>query len=358
MKELGMRLQRARKVSGLSLRELAKRAGVSHMAIKKYEDGQLYPSSELLMKLAPLLSVSVEFFFRPITVELGEIKFRKKGNLGEATLRALRAEVEGQMERRLELESLYPAPPSSSFHPPAFSLQTVETLSQVEGLANELREHWKLGLAPIYDLIDVLESHGIRVFVLAHQNVRFDGLATTAKESSIIVVSSHFSGDRQRFTMAHELGHMLLQGRLASHLDEELACHRFAGALLLPREALQREIGSKRHAIELRELTLLKEQYRLSMMAICFRLRDLAVISENYFQELKWLFVQNEWDRCEPGEQIPPEQPHLFTQMVLRALSEEFVNESKAAELLDSSLEEFRAFRFVESSAHYAAPSQ
>lgn len=358
MNDLGMRLQRARKVSGLSLRELAKRAGVSHMTIKKYEDGQLHPSSELLLKLAALLSVSVEFFFRPITVELGEIKFRKKGNLGEAILRVLCAEVEGQMERRLELESLYPVAPSPPFHPPTFSLQRVETLSQIEELASELREYWKLGLAPIHDLIDALESHGIRVFILAHQDVRFDGLVTTAKENPIIVVRSHFPGDRQRFTMAHELGHMLLQGRLASDLDEELACHRFAGALLLPREALLREVGAKRHAVELRELALLKEQYRLSMMAICFRLRDLRVISESHFQELKSLFVQNEWDRCEPGEQIPPEQPHLFTQMVLRALGEEFVNESKAAELLDSSLDEFRAFRFVESPAHYAAPRQ
>ncbi len=52
MSNLGIRLQQARKAAGLSLRALAELVRLSHAAIKKYEDGIVYPSSDVLIKLA------------------------------------------------------------------------------------------------------------------------------------------------------------------------------------------------------------------------------------------------------------------------------------------------------------------
>ena len=64
---------------------------------------------------------------------------------------------------------------------------------------------------------------------------QFDGLQATVADKPVIVVSKGWPGDRQRFTLAHELGHLLLHGRLTDGLDEERACHRFASAFLLNR---------------------------------------------------------------------------------------------------------------------------
>ena len=80
-KNLGKRLARARKASGLGLRKLGELVGLSHMAISKYEKGASTPSSDILLKLAKALEVSVEFFLRPETIQLGEIKFRKRQRL-------------------------------------------------------------------------------------------------------------------------------------------------------------------------------------------------------------------------------------------------------------------------------------
>ena len=59
---------------------------------------------------------------------------------------------------------------------------------------------------------------------------KFDGLAADINGLPFLIVSSQWPGDRQRFTLAHELGHRLLTGRLAPELNEEVACNRFAGA--------------------------------------------------------------------------------------------------------------------------------
>ncbi len=88
--------------------------GLSHMAISKYEKGSLTPSSDILLKLAKALEVSVEFFFRPETIELGEIKFRKRLRLRKKVEESIKAQIADQIERRLELENLYPNPPIQS----------------------------------------------------------------------------------------------------------------------------------------------------------------------------------------------------------------------------------------------------
>ena len=78
MSNLGARLKQARKVAGLSLRGLGDLLGLSQAAIKKYEDGDVYPSSDILIKMSHALKVRVDFFFRPIKVSLENVRFRKR----------------------------------------------------------------------------------------------------------------------------------------------------------------------------------------------------------------------------------------------------------------------------------------
>ena len=89
----------------------------------------------------------------------------------------------------------------------------------------------------------MLESHGVRVFIIDYEEKMFDGLATLINDQPIIVISSRWPGDRQRFTLAHELGHFILPNILSKNIDEEKACNRFAGAFLLPKETLIQEMG-------------------------------------------------------------------------------------------------------------------
>lgn len=350
MNNLGIRLQQARKAAGLSLRALADLLHLSHAAIKKYEDGQVYPSSDMLIRLAKALQVRVDCFFRPVKVSLENVKFRKRKKLPAKAEEAIKFKVIEQIERRLELENLYPASPMPLFAIPSDFPQIVNRLEEVESIAEHLRKHWKLGLAPIHDLIDAFESQGIRVFMIDTDEEHFDGLSTIIDHQPIIVISAKWPGDRQRFNLAHELGHYILTSRLSSKVDEEQACNRFAGAFLFPREAVFQAIGKTRRAIEWQELLLLKEQFQLSMGAICYRLKDLGVIQEPYYTSLMIRFRQKGWHRKEPGISIPSEKAYTFNQMLFHALGEEYIGESKAAELLSCSLPQLKALRQVQNS--------
>ena len=90
----------------------------------------------------------------------------------------------GQIERRLESENLYPVSPVPKFSLPPDFPETVHDLAELESMAEQLREHWKLGLAPIHDLIDAFENRGIRVFVVDTDEEHFDGLSTVIQDQA------------------------------------------------------------------------------------------------------------------------------------------------------------------------------
>ncbi|MDZ7844749.1 MAG: ImmA/IrrE family metallo-endopeptidase [Anaerolineales bacterium] len=94
----------------------------------------------------------------------------------------------------------------------------------------------------------------------------FDALVFWANERiPVIVVKGGIPGDRQRFNLARELGHILLD--LSDNVDEEKAAHRFAGAFLVPRQKAIEELGEHRQRLSVQELHILKHKYGLSMQA-------------------------------------------------------------------------------------------
>ena len=65
-------------------------------------------------------------------------------------------------------------------------------------------------------------------------------------------------------------------------------------------------------------------------------------------------FYRNNWVKTEPGEQLLPEEPKLFKQLVFHALAEDLISESKAAELLHIPIIKFRKLRKVDISEQEA----
>jgi Zn-dependent peptidase ImmA (M78 family) len=145
------------------------------------------------------------------------------------------------------------------------------------------------------------------------------------------VVNANHAGERQRFTIAHELGHLYLSP--GDGLEIEPACHRFAGAFLIPRELLIREVGRHRRSISVHELLTLKVLFGVSAQAIAYRCKDLGIISQATLAEIFRLFSARTWRVNEPLS-FPPERPARFERLCLRALAEGLISESKASELL------------------------
>lgn len=345
------RLERARKAAGLSMKALADEIDLSANSIKKYEHGIAMPSSTNLLKLAKALSVRTEYFFRPTKVEISGVEYRKRANTAQKVLDRINGDVLDQAERWQELLEFYPdsVKPIPEFSLPEGLLQRLDEIEQVELLAVQMRQAWDLGLNPIHDMIDTMESKGIMIITTdVETDKKFDGLAGKIDNTPVVVISKSQSGDRQRFTLAHELGHLVVHGRLSEELDEEKVCNAFAGAFLLPAQTLIEHLGEKRRNIEPRELLMLKHEYGISMLAALYRAGQCGIITPATQKSLFMLFSKNGWRTQEPGNEYPHESTFLYKQLVYRALGEEYIGESKAAELLGMSVSSFHKERKLE----------
>ena len=85
----------------------------------------------------------------------------------------------------------------------------------------------------------------------------------------------------------------------------------------------------------------LKRKCGLSMQGWIYRAKDLGITSEGAATRLFRQFRHAGWHEQEPGDQLPSEEPSRMARLVLRALSEDLVSESRAAELLGEPLTQF-----------------
>ena len=347
------RLYQARRAAGLSQRALADDAHVSAMMISKYERGRSAPSSDVLLAMASALNVRTEYFFRTTKVDLERVEHRNRHfwKLPPSAEAKLLADVREQLERWLTLDEVIREQWMAEFSLPDELPKSIASLDDIESIANRLREYWNLGLNPIPDLIDTLEARGVKVFDTRFDDKRFEGMSARAGQHRLIVVGRNWPGDRQRFTIAHELGHLVLDDRLDPSLDKEKAANRFAGAFLVPQEKVREVLGERRRYLELPELHLLKHEFGLSMAGWNYRALEAGVITKKTHNAVSKVFAAHGWNIEEPGKQYPPETPRLFEQTVYRALSQELIGESKAAELLCFSVGELAARRRMEAAS-------
>ncbi len=341
---VGERIKQRRIALGLSLDQLSERTGsfVTKQAIHKYEQGTTMPGSDVLLKLAAALGVKVEFFFREPehAVELGEPAYRKRGSASAKSLNAIQASAKEFLERYLFVESLFPADRFGKFTIPSVPERTMRKLEDAETLSLGLRKRWNLGIDAIEDVMEIFEDRGVKVVLLGGEE-SFDGLSSWANTKvPVVVVRKGLPGDRQRFNLAHELGHLLMIH--SRKFDSEKAAHRFAGSFLVPAEAAYQELGATRRHIDILELAMLKEKYGMSMQAWIFRAHDLEIISDSYASSLYKLFRAKGWNRNEPGKAVPEETPHRLERLILQAASEDLISPPRAAELLGKPLDEFR----------------
>jgi Zn-dependent peptidase ImmA (M78 family)/transcriptional regulator with XRE-family HTH domain len=345
MSLLGDRLQQARKARGWSLATLAEAARgiVTRQALYKYEKGLDTPRSEVLLALAHALGIAIDYFFRPSSslVTLSELACRKRSGLGKRDLAAIRAQVKDRIERWLELESFFPPRRFAQFLYSPENLQAIERLEDVENLTKDIRSRLSLGLAPIEILTELLEDSGIKIFQWPGEEGKFDGFSCWANNDiPVIVVKAKLSGDRQRSSLAHELGHLVMKP--VKGLDPEKAARRFSGAFLVPDVVARRELGAKRHKIEMSELLTLKRKYGMSIQQWIYRAKDLGIITNGYAASLFRCFRTQDWHKCEPGEQLPEETSSRLKRLAIQAVAEDLVSPARAAELSGISLGKLR----------------
>lgn len=340
-------------MNGLTLESLASKMEnvVSKQALQQYESGSRNPSMEVLRALSKALNVRPDYFFREHQLPLGDFKFRKRSKLGRKWQDAFTEKVRDALEKYVELEEILNA--RQQFVNP-LKQPVVSSWQDAEAAADSIRAAFALGSDPIINVLEMLESIGIKVIVL-DESPEFDGVSTWADEDTPVIVVNQkllastgegekVKHDRLRFTALHELAHLVLKMDDCDDKVEEKYCHAFAGAFLLPKSRIDELFGSvHRHRIYLQELINVKETYGISIRAILMRLRQFDRISEYDLKSFFAMLNQTYGAKDEPGHCRNVEKPFRFEQLLYRALGEELISVSKAAELRGMPLSEFRA---------------
>lgn len=338
----GRRLAQARRMRGMSLRAVAEATGgkISYNALHRYERGEMMPGDDVLIPVADVLDKPLDFFFRPFTVELRELRFRKTTGLGVKSEDAVRELATDFFERYREIEQILGLP--SRFRDPLGHAGYARP-EEAEEAADKVRAQWKLGEDPLPNVIETLEANGFKIFEVEAPE-SFDGFSGWTDGHPVIVLATWLNRDipRKRFTTLHEAAHLLV----APHTDlsgKELEsfCNRFAGAMLIPANVFASDWGGVRHRISLEELIDLKRRYGMSIAAIMHRAHDLGLIDPSMYRQFCIIRKKRGWHRDEPGEYLGNEKSSRFEQLVLRATAEELISFDKGAALLNVPLVEF-----------------
>ncbi|MBP8192044.1 MAG: ImmA/IrrE family metallo-endopeptidase [Chitinophagales bacterium] len=342
----GNRLKLARKMAGKSLQELADSLEnkITKQALSKYEMGLMNPSNEVLMALSKTLRVKPEYFLKRNQIELGEICFRKRTTLSQKNEDSIIEKARDYVERFCEIENILAI--DNLFINPIRDIY-VSNKNDAEIAANALRIKWELGINPISNIIEMLELKGIKIMLIDEAD-EIDGFASyTLNGIPIIVVNTrNKSIERLRFTIIHELGHLLLNFadaiKEANKQIEEL-CHHFSSCFLIPSQMLLKMMGNgKRTYIAIKELISIKEYYGISIRAIVHRLKSLEIITPTYYQ--KWIIYMSKTygQKEEPGRYVGEEKSKIFEMYINRALSEGLISLSKAASIFNINTNDLR----------------
>jgi len=334
---IGNNIKKLRLKNGYSLRELGELLEVSHQAISKYEKDQTMPSSSMILKMSKLFNVKVGYFFdtRPQQLKLENIHYRKKSTFSKTNQSIVENFTKDKLSHYLEVIDLFP---DNRFNYVKLGnlQQKISSYSEIEEKALLIRELLKLGSDPIGNLLNVLEEAGF-IILFIDEIKGFDGKEGTVNNIPFIVLSNSSSGDRQRFNLAHELGHLLI---IHEGLDDEKIANIFAGAFLVPKNSLIADLGIRRKTLNFFELQQLKEKYKVSIQCIIMRASQLNIISEFEKERLFKLINHKNWKLNEPVF-IKNEESFKFEQMVCEAVTEKYISDSKGAEYLNMSTIEF-----------------
>lgn len=342
----GRRLQQIRKARNLSLEGLVAQMGgiVTKQAISKYEHGKSTPTPTVLAKLANALGVNASYFFTEPSIRVELTAYRKTGQLLENDYKRLKSVIECELENRVEILDLL-----GEYNVKEIPIQSyiINNIEDTEKAAEDLRDYWNLGLEPIQNITETLESNYICV-INVESDGRVDGIAAEAYDQAnslkavALVTRTEVDVVRQRLNLTHELGHLVLN--ISNELDEEKVAFRFGAAFLAPAKNIFKDIGDRRSAIQFEELLLLKKRFGISIQSLIHRLLELKVINQSYYSNLFSLISELGWKDGEP-EDWDVEKSCWLEKNVLRLFAERAIDKNTVRRIIGENVE----FDFPES---------
>lgn len=358
MKEMiAANLIRYRKSLSLSQEQLAATTGVTRQSINNYENAKTLPDSKILSALASALGITLDDLLRSQSEGLPNFRFRayvtfdKNAQFAAQVLRML--QTYNALEQAVGLPSY--TPESTPCH------QVEANEKHIQTIAALFRHRLGLGDAPIANLFQSVEEIGLKVLRQPIPIKDFFGLSACSDiEGAFVLVNTHnITIERQLFTLAHEIGHLIFhrveyqntlieEGTKEEEKAREQVANYFASHLLVPQAEFERMYTLTKDIVKL------KRHFRVSYLVILHRLAEMDIIDfakekakicAIYKKQHDGASLQNsmELPPALAGEDYPENERYEF--LIWQSLKLSKISEMKAAELLNLTVEKLRVRR-------------
>jgi Zn-dependent peptidase ImmA (M78 family)/transcriptional regulator with XRE-family HTH domain len=301
----------ARQLAGLKKAHLAATIEMSPASVTAWESGAKQPNRATVAKLALALKVEPQFFSGGAPPRVNKPHFRSLRSTPQIAQDEAEAygqfvaEVTTMLEKAVEFpEALLPD----------LSVDPDEGTLTPEDAAREAREFFDVGPGPIQHAVHLAERAGV-VVVFSEPGIAAIDAYSLHTAGRPIIVLNPVKDDyyRQRFDVAHELGHLIMHhdaepgGKVA-----EAQANRFASEFLMPAEEIAPFLPSSTSGRGWAQLAELKEHWGVSLAALLYRARALGVMGDVSYRNAMVRMSQNGWRRAEPGRVTSLEMPSML----------------------------------------------
>lgn len=299
----------ARKMRGMTQLELSRAIGQGQARISKLESGiQTEVSKAIAELLSNALDVPVDFLTQNeelLSVGSSAVYYRKKTTLTAMDRDKINATVN---LHRINLKKLLLSVEVDSKKPlPKFDLDDYE--GRPQKAAQALRSYWSLPDGPIKNLTSAIEAAGIIIITCDFGTKAMDSTAIrNADMPPMIFISHNLPADRWRFTLAHELAHLVLHEVPHSSMEDE--ADSFAGEFLMPSIEISAQFQAM-SPIRLADIAALKPYWRVSMAAILYRAGELGFLNPVQKTRL-WKKMATAGFLSKEPDSLPTESPTTF----------------------------------------------
>lgn len=299
----------ARESRGISQKELADLLDISAGKVCHVEQDAQTFSDDTFHRLCSVLKYPKSFFYQQTDAYLPTlVNFRKRLVVSQKFIMPIEAITN---IFRLNVEIM-----AREKSLPELDIPEIKEENPVEA-ANKLRKIWNIPSGRIENLVTLIENKGIFIGSFDFGTERVDSRTIlTSGRHPIILLNKTLLGDRLRFSLAYELGHIIMHMFSPVAPEREIGheANLFAAAFLLPEAEIRQDFENE---ISISRLAELKPKWKVSMQSLLYRADDLGYLSYNQKRYLLTQFNQMNIRRREPLElDIPIENPVLLSNLM------------------------------------------
>lgn len=319
------RLTAARELRGLTKKALADIIGKSSSAVTQFEAGTNGMDVQTFETIVDALQLPPVFFTlqEGYNLNLGSCHFRAKREVTQT----VRRKAIGYASRVL---NIFWALERMGVQFPAAELPTISEPHQyspgeLDALAVQTRKSWGLGLGPITNMAQLLESKGVFIVLLPGEYSGIDAFSDwVTDERPCIVAVGDSKPSRLQFDYGHELAHLLFHKDIPTGMREtERIANGYSGSFLMPSATYGKYCPT---TWTYRGFLNVKQEWFVSMQAAMYRARELGKLSERSHRGGMIFLREKNLHNNEPGEFEAP-YPVMLTDALELIAGEISLNE-------------------------------